>query len=342
MDTTIPNWFYDWSVITKNDARYVVEVRQYNSQSIPSTIPWKPYEPAYAMPWLLPPSGSVHYAHWSFLATHPSGSVYDMSGHRATLVNAKTALETDNFWVSRRAMYPILGGGTSGYELDAASSAPLALPNASFSWEMYVYGLDATTTSSGILLSHATGTQGYSIQFDVPNSLLKFTVGSASIAATASASIAPYLAESGYPGNYHYFAGSFVKGSGLYVYMDGQQTLFVPYAGGVHSASIGFAVRGGESMFVDEFSLWSGVLDNNMAAQRYASTKERLRYLGLTSGSFQAFHQARFTFFASGSQEVELHSFSLRGIQNPAMSMLSPSTTSLFSVPMYHSTTGSV
>jgi hypothetical protein len=207
---------------------------------------------------------------------------------------------------------------------------------------MYVYGLDATVTTTGLLFSHTTGTQGYQINFDIPNKLLKFTVGSASISGTASASIASVLAESGYPANYHYFAGSFVKGQGIYVYIDGRQAMYTPYTGGVLSASVGFAVRGGESMFVDEFSMWGGALDENMAFYRYTTTKERLRFLGMVSGSFQPFHQARFTVYASGSQEFELHSFSLRGLQHNSGSVFDGRTTDLYVLPVFSSVSGSV
>jgi hypothetical protein len=341
------NWYYDWSIITKNDARCVVEVRQYNSQSIPNSIPWKTYDPTSPIPFLMPPTGSVHHAHWSFMATHASSSIQDLSGYHAPLVNAKSVLETNNFWVSRRGLYPILGGGSTGYSLDSAPDEPslnsLSAGNANFTWETYIYGIDATNPAASLSFIHSgSAGQGYAIEFDFVGKQVLFQVGSASVSATVSSSIADLVAESGYPANYHYFAGSYINGGGLYLYVDGILGGYTAYTGGVVTGSVAFKVRHGESLFVDEFSIWSGFMDANLAFQRYTATKERQRFLGLVSGSYQPYHQARFIVYASGSQEFELHSFSLRGLQSTSASVFDPRITDLYSLPIFTSTTGSV
>ena len=325
------NWYYDWSTIVKNDARCVVEVRQYNSLTIPSTIPWKIYDPSTPIPLLWAPTGSTQIGLWTFMATGSMDNVYDLSGNGGTLINSKAAPEVSGLSVSRRALYPILNGGVTGYNL--TSDTKISTPNTSFSWETYVYGMDAHNSSSGLMsLTHtSSGDDGYAIIFDLANSTLSFTVGSASISETVDTPLTPYLAESGFPANYHYVAGSFLAGSGLFLYVDGELKSFAAYSGGVASKSVALSIRNGESLAIDELSIWSGFLDENTAAQRYTTTKERQRYLGLPSGSCQPYHQARFTVFASGSQEFELHSFSLRGLQNITASIFDPRQTDMYS-----------
>jgi hypothetical protein len=337
------NWFYDWSVIVKNDAYYTVEVRQYNSQSIPETIPWKRYDPIFPIPFLnLTTDGSLR-GHWSFAVNHPTQSVYDLSGNQATLVNAKTSIEPNNLWVSRRDNTVILGGGSSGYNLTVNSSnSALAINDASFSWETYIYGIDANKTASYLsFIRTGSAGQGYAIEFDFVGKYLRFTVGSASISGIVTASIDSLLLESGFPPNYHYFGGTFIKNSGLFLYIDGVQVGFTSYTGGVVSSSVPFTVRNGQNMFVDEFVLYTGILTENQARYNYELTKERLRYLGMPSGSYYPYHQARFRIFASGSNEFELHQFSLRGLQNTSASIFDPRTTNLYNLPIFIGSSGS-
>lgn len=344
MSSTSYTWYYDWSTIIKNDARCVVELRQYNSASIPNSIPWKPYDPLTPIPWLMPPTGSTHYAHWSFMANHSSSSVQDLLAVGNFLNNSKTALETNNFWVSRRGLYPILGGGTTGYSLSSSITGNrLAVPNANFTWETYIYGIDASTAATSLSFIHSgSAGHGYAIEFDFTGRQLRFQVGSASINATATASLSAIIAESGFPANYHYFAGSYLSGGGIYLYIDGIQAGYKAYTGSIASSSVSFKIRNGQSLFIDEFSMWSGFMDDNLAYSRYTSTKERQRFLGLPSGSFQPYHQARFTVYASGSQEFELHSFSVRGLQATSASVFDGRTTDMYTLPVFTSTTGSV
>jgi hypothetical protein len=202
--------------------------------------------------------------------------------------------------------------------------------------------MDATASATSLSFIH-TGSagQGYAIQFDFTGNTLRFTVGSASVTGVVTCSIANLRAESGFPANYHYVAGSLLHGYGLFLYIDGVLQSSVAYTGSVQSGSVAFKVRHGETMFVDEFSMWSGYLNENDALARYTMTKERLRYLGMPSGSYQPYHQARFTTYASGSSEFELHSFSIRGLQNTSASIFDPRKTDLYALPIFTSVSGS-
>jgi len=345
MSSTAYNWYYDWSTILKNDARCTVELRQYISASIPDSIPWKPYDPLTPIPFLMPPTGSTHYAHWSFLATHSSSSIADLSGQGNNLNNAKTALESNNFWVSRRSLYPILGGGTTGYSLSSSiTDNTVDVPNVNFTWETYIYGIDATTTATGLSFIHTgSANVGYAAEFDFTGEQLQFRVGaSASVYGLVTASLTAIRAEYGYPANYHCFAGSYLSGGGLYLYIDGQLVGSEAYTGSMTPSDVSFKIRGGQSLFIDEFSMWSGFMDENLALTRYTASKERQRFLGLPSGSFQPYHQARFTVYASGSQEFELHSFSLRGLQATSASVFDSRTTDMYTLPVFSSTSGSM
>jgi hypothetical protein len=337
------NWFYDWCAIAKNDAFYTVEFRQYNSQSIPDSLPWKRYDPIFPIPLLnLSTDGSVK-GHWTFAVTHPTQSVYDISGNKANLINSKITVENNNLWVSRRdqTKYMILGGGSTGYNL--STTAPSLAFNDSFSWETYIYGIDATTNASylSFIRTGSIADSGYSIEFDFLGKYVKFTVGSASISQNVTASISNILSESGYPQNYHYFAGSYVKNYGLYLFIDGAQVSFKPYTGSIASQSVPFNIRNGQNLFIDEFVIYSGNLNAQKAYYNYNLTKERIRYLGLPSGSYHKFHQAKFTVWASGSNEFELHAFSLKGLQNVSASIIDPRIADLYSLPIFMSTSGS-
>jgi hypothetical protein len=336
------NWFYDYSIVLKNDASCLVEFRQYSSQSIPSTVPWKPYMPGMAFP-RLAPSGST--AYWSFNTFNPSASIMaDLSGNGHHLTNNKSSVDPNALWVSRRdpAYQPILGGGSTGYNLISVS--PVDFSDTSFSWETYIYGIDSTTQASNLsIFNTGSSGPGYGINFDFVNNILQFQVsGSNPSPGVVTASLAAIRQESGLPPNYHYFAGSYVQGQGLYLYIDGQPTSFVPYTNGVQASGNNLAIKNGNNLFVDEFVIYGGYLDPNTVSTKYLMTKERQRYLGMPKGSYYPYHQARFTVFAEGSNEFELHAFSIRGLQNTSASILDPRLTDLYVTPFFSSVTGSV
>ena len=337
------NWFYDYSVVLKNDAQCLIEFRQYNSQSIPDSVPWKPFMPGIAVP-RLAPSGSS--AYWSFATFNPSASVLaDLSGNGANLINSKSAVEDNALWLSRRELpyKPILGGGTTGYNL--ASAVPVLFNNTNFSWETYIYGIDATVPDTSLVFSSVGAGvaqyRGYSITFDFVSNQVNFLVGNGANHAVVTASIANIRSESGYPPNYHYFAGSHLQGYGLFLYIDGQQVAFQPYTYGVEPLSTNFIVTHGAGLFVDEFVLYEGYIDANAMPGKYLLTKERQMFLGMPKGTYYPYHQARFTVFASGSNEFELHAFSLRGLQNVSASIFDPRTTDLYVTPFFSSVSGS-
>ena len=334
------NWFYDWSVITKNDSRVDVEVRQYASLSIPVTIPWKRYS-SLAVPMFGVPTGSIEKGHWTFMVQSPSASIIpDVSGNGGILNNFNTGA----LWVSRRCLMPILGGGSAGYNVTGSASATANVAfGGSFSWETYIYGIDATNTASNLLISR-TGSvnQGWSINWDFTNQLLSFVVGTgASSYGIVNASLAPYQTECGFPANYHHFAGAYLSGSALALYIDGVQVGFSTYTGSVTAPSSSLLIKNGQSLWIDEFVMYNSYADANYIGNSYYQTKERLNFLGVPSGSAYKYHQARFTVYASGSNEFELHSFSLRGLQNISASVFDPDTSDLYVLPVFSSASGS-
>ena len=333
------NWFYDYSIVLKNDANCLVEFRQYNSQSIPVSVPWKPFMPGVYFP-RIAPSGST--AYWSFATFNPSASILsDLSGNGYHLHNSKSSVENNALWVSRRDLYPVLGSGTTGYNL--ATTTPIMFDDESFSWETYVYGIDHTVQDNSLLFisTGSTPNQGYSVNFDLVNNIVSFEVGSGANVGVVTASISAIRSESGFPPNYHYFAGSHLQGYGLYLYIDGQVVGFEPYTFGVQPVSENFQVKNGSGLFVDELVIYGGFLDANTVTSKYLLTKERTKYLGMSRGTAQSYHQARFTVFASGSNEFELHGFSVRGLQNTSASIFDPRLTDLYVTPFFSSTTGS-
>ena len=335
------NWFYDWSVIAKNDSNYIVEVRQYNSSSIPQTIPWKIYDPTFPIPLLLPASGNSSFAHWTFAVTTPTSNVFDMSGNDRLFTNNKVSTESFNMWVSRRGFIPILGGGTTGYNMSLSS---LVMPTGSFSFEFYLYNLDSTTPNTALTFSKIGGSGGNNVFIDVDAHNQVFQFSLAGGAGNITASIANIMQESGQPPNYHYFAGTFLQGAiggEMLLYIDGVQVASVSYTGSLTSESGPAFLSGGKELYIDEFSIWTGFLSNRDALARYNATKERLRFLGMTSGSVFPFHQARFTTFASGSNEFELHQFSLCGLQNTSASIFDPRFADLYALPLFSSVSGS-
>ena len=223
-----------------------------------------------------------------------------------------------------------------------SSLVPVGFNNENFSWETYIYGIDATVQDSSLrFISADTDLTGYSIDFDFVHNFIKFQVGLGSNIGTVSASIQNLRNECGYPPNYHYFAGSYLQGCGMFLYIDGQQVAFQSYTGGVGPASTNFEVANGIGLFVDEFVIYGGVIDPNTVANKYLMTKERQKYLGMPKGSYYPYHQARFTVFASGSNEFELHAFSIRGLQNVSASILDPRLAELYVTPFFSSASGS-
>ena len=319
------NWFYDWAVITKNDARCDVEVRQYNSASIPSTIPWKKYDPTSPIQLFSQPSGSSLIAHWSMAAKTSKDSPADLLGNNNTLNNTTSTYYSNGLGISRRELQSILGSNTS---LAMAGNNLLSTNvTGSFSWETYVYRLDANTILSGGELSIQWNSSGGYIIWDYNGysgaKNINFSVNTTANS-LVTASIIPYLQESGIPPQYHYFAGTYLQGVGLYLYIDGQKVAFQPYTGVGITPAVATYVNLSGNVFLDEAIMYTGFLDANTAMSHYNATKKKLRYLGMPSGSWQPYQQARFTMYASGSNEVEIHQFSVRGLQNTSASIMDP------------------
>ena len=339
------DWYYDWDVRVRNDARYRMAVRSYNSYSIPSTIyfqDYSPFQPVQLLPW----SGSLQGAHYVFDNTT---TMWDISGNKVNLlkVSGSPTLGIDRTGVgvgvqsADTVLYtsPVPGNGN--------------VTGKGLTIEMWVKGFNTSTSANGtnITLKYSTdgtpgnptlGATGYVFSIDLSNKRLSFGLYSGSLQQvnTAANSIASYMSET-IP-YWHYFVGTYVSGS-MYLYLDGNligSGSSAPSLLGTASGVLSFAMNhsgAGDAILIDELFVSNQYMPSASVGERFCATKPRLRRLGQSSGSVLQYHQPQLTVWASGSNEAEFHEFSLRGLQTQGWYMFNVNQSELFWVPLFKS-----
>lgn len=137
-------WYYDWSVLTRNDTSYKVYLRSYPQEDIPDTVYFKEYRSKLNQGLLLSeiePSGSLEgIGHWMFTTLSRAN---DISGNSNDLTQISGSITTEYILPREQAK---LGWKLQTGIINLAKTVydnELDLYNENFLWEGWIYGVDS-------------------------------------------------------------------------------------------------------------------------------------------------------------------------------------------------------
>ena len=318
------DWYYDWLVSYRDTASYVVEVRQYPSASIPDTVYYKSFDKD--LPELLPSiSTDANQAHWQFTSV---GSVPDISAHKNTLQYIDGTPERI---MGRNPNYLGLRGN---FDYGTASVARLSFSD-SMRAEMWLLGIDNSCQNGSFSIGTQDSVTGdsYTIGLNSSTQTAYFNVSIGGVESVSGASIANLFAEA--PMRYHYLAFSYASGS-VFFTVDGN-LIGTGSISGLPNIAYGITkINNSCNLGVDEILLGNEFSFPYDEFQNFQSSKERIRYLGMNSGSVEPYHQAKFTLFGYGEKDIEFHQFSIRGFNTPFYRSAETNYWDILQVPIYH------
>lgn len=333
------DWYYDWAILKRNDAYYQTAFRSYPSSSIPYTVYFQNYDPT-PVPLLPFSTGSLGLG--SHYIIDASGSFRDVSGYSNNL-QISTGNVPELILSRNTSMFGDLFSGSVTSYTGSTSNTMNFGSGVAFYCEMWVRGLDSYAIgnfNSLVFENQITPSgSGYIFGINGNNQTIFLTISTGS-ATSVSASIAPIFQEQ--PNRYHYLAYTWISGS-VYLYLDGQiagtgSLNVIPPNTGTGSTQLTLNVSGSSGSYVgvDEIVISSGFLDSYTALSHFNLTKPHLQHIGITSGSVQQYHQMQLIAFASGSQEIEYHQFSIRGISDRGLYIFDPKRSDLLRYPLFH------
>ena len=335
------NYYYDWLVLTRNDARYTMSIRTYPLASIPSTVYYRDYNPE-PIKLLSHSSASVSstaLAHWVFgdpnVIWDISKSAYNLYPVVGSVIPAPVFGRSED-----RSGYQSTGNGF----VYTKSSTAIQSSDTSFAIEMWVKGVDTQGSGSSwnIGMKHTASTDytenltanGYLFKVDGSTNRLVFNLQNAT-QQSFSASIGSYFNEQ--PSRYHYFATTYVSGS-VYLYADDQVLLAkessLINAPGVVTAYLSIFASG-SGFGIDEMVYSPGFLTPEMAKARFEATKPRLLRVGVERETDFHYVQPKLTAYASGSNEVEFHQFNVKWLPNGLTALFDKKKSDVFDLPLF-------
>jgi hypothetical protein len=316
---SIYQWYYDWSILTRNDTTYTVYLRSYSSSSIPNTVYFKEYRSEFDQGLLLSqitPSGSLKgIGHWVFTSPERAN---DISGNLYDLVQVSGSITTE-FILSRNQTKLGWKLKSGSINLSASiSDTSLNLYDTNFLWESWIYGVDNTfngfwafkrENSTGSVVTGSLINEGYA--FIIDNNFFSFSVKSGSITETVSGSISNYLLEEPY--RPHYFSCLYIDNI-IYLYIDNQNIRMGNITTPLPNISTGSVCLQSDSLCVgiDEIYLSTGSISPDDIKLRFQKSSPKVYSQYIFDPD--KYHQIEVQVFGEGKKEFELHQFSLRGI----------------------------
>lgn len=319
------NWFYDWATLLRNEANVLTRVRQYPISTIPESVYFNDITPEYVD--LLPvsdPTGSVH---WVF---DTQTSAEDISGNQFRLPRIN-AVGTGSIPIRGRDLRRV-GVRASGSALafEAPVSNFIDLSAGTFGCEMWLYGADTGSVPSGGAFTikrdsagprgHTLNGTGFRLTLDVAAKQLQFEMAFGTNA-VVTGSVASILSEQ--PSRYHYFAAGIDQGR-IFLYAD-DKILNVSYST-IALPDLSNAFTGiyttNTTIGIDELLVSKDALIPSTAKARFLATRSRLYFPERRKDNVERYHQSEIVVRASGSNEAEIHAFSIRGLEDFSFSAI--------------------
>ena len=317
-------WYYDWSILTRNNASYKMFMREYSTSSIPSSVYFKEYQSYLSNFSLLShlfSSGSLDtIGHWGFTSLNKGNDLLDKQN---TLSQNGGYFVTSKYIKGREPLklgYQISSGSLS---LQKTIINDLTLSGDNFLWESWIYGVDQNflNTSGGFFIfkrqegtsvqfSNSLDTDGYGILIDSDSQTLQFIMRSGSVDSLVTGSISNILSE--LPYRPHYFSCQNIDNS-VYLYVDnnivGQGE--VPVIPFISTGSLQI-LSNVEELGLDEVHISTGSISPDEVKLRFIESSPKIYSQKLNLP--EKYHQFQIQCIDAEKREFELHQCSLRGI----------------------------
>jgi len=303
-------WHYDWLVNTRENGSYEVEIRQYETSSIPDALYYIPLAGVDdAIPPILPEVSGSMMAHWFNVQ---SQSVFDAKGVNNLVASSVPAYIPKLSRDPRR--YCFFYNSSITFESTEVHSE-LDFTNSMYT-EMWLLRATIPWTSlpSAFTIQREQGNRYYKIIVNTLNKTLDLVLNNDGQVGSASVSISDYLdLTTSFP---QYFALSYVSGSVVF-FANGENvgtgSISTPSSIPEMPLATQSIIAGSSTLGIDEIILSNGYLDENTAKDNFLNTRPRYTGVGIPSGSVERYHQAKFIFNGYNVRDVELHQFSIRG-----------------------------
>lgn len=324
------DWFYDWSVLARNDTYYNVAVRSYPTSVIPDTVYFKDvknFSPGTLM--LQIPSGS-NGAHWVFSSVNEAS---DIQGNSNSLVPQPSTVGNIDIMRPRQGLSVGIYGARGSYVYENVTGETLNFYNEDFFCEAWITGIDNTTIGTFSYFSikrqstedfsNILTSAGYSISIEGSSKKLQLSIRDASDNIyTIEGDISTLFDEE--PERPHYFAASYNQGL-CFLFLDGKEIAKGTCTVTPPNVSSGYTYihAEGTDIGVDEIVLTSGQLLPTTALERFNYSKPYQLNQAINRLDLDQYHQLQIAAHTYGSNEFEYHQFSVRGIYKEYMPDLS-------------------
>jgi hypothetical protein len=315
-------YYYDWSVLLRNDARYKVYMRSYPGQPIPRTVYFREYLPGYNKFSLLSDiESSKDLQPINHLIFNKLNEVEDIS-----TVNNLTLWVSGSFKTTYiRGREPLKLGWklSSGSLILIYNDVASDLSQTNFLWEGWIYGID--TTFQGVFvykyedlpspheMTVIPENNGYSIaieSYDFLSGFFSFNINNSGSITTVRANISEYLEE--LPYRPHYFACLSINNV-IYLQVDDNLIYSEQITGSIPSIPSGYLRIDTNSIGIgfDEIMLSTGSIVPGELRNRFYDTLPKITSRKIMNQD--TIHQFQFRIEAN-AKEFELHQCSIRGV----------------------------
>jgi hypothetical protein len=322
-------WYYDWSILLRNEASVRIFIRSYPFSIIPPTVYFKEYKHILNIDNLLsklPTSGSLSpQGHWMFTSLNRGN---DITGYNDDLISSDTGSMSSSYIISRdqtKLGWKLTSGSIN---LSATTYEEQDLHNKDFLWESWIYGIDynfygpskyyefkrSITPSIGYGLS----SNGYSFFLEGTTGEFGIRVYNEGDIGGISGSISSYFEEDPY--RPHYFA-CLCKNNTIYLYADNNLI-----NSGVLNVNLPSVPTGStliESNVVgvgmDEILLSEGSIVPGYLRMRFQESSPKIYSRKMSISD--KYHQIQIQVNSNGPEEFEFHQFSIRGLYPPSIQL---------------------
>lgn len=314
-------WYYDWSILTRNETTYKVFIRSYNYQPIPRTVYFMEYRTPTELSSLLStinPSGSlVVQGHWLF---NSKGRANDITGYNSDLIQSSSSI-SDFELLLPRPQTKLAWKLTSGsINFGATTYESQNLYNKNFLWESWIYGVDNSFGNNYFIFKRQVTPSGSSPNlnsngygFYINNNYFGIKISNGGNLESVEGSISEYLSE--LPYRPHYFACLNINNN-VYINVDDKIIASGTLLYGIPSVSTGsLQIQSNViNIGMDEIILSVGNLSPDDLKLRFYESAPKI--YGRELFRPYPYHQFQVQVFASGSSEFELHQFSIKGVSD--------------------------
>ena len=317
-------WYYDWSILVKNDCSYKMYMREYPSSDIPFTVYFKEYksylDPSPLLSQVSSSSISSTLGHWVFTSLNEGK---DISVFNNNLIQTSSVPLISTYIKGREPLkvgYQLTSGSLT---LHKTTIDDLDISENSFMWESWIYGVDMNMmlTSGGYFIfkreegsnvnvSNTLVNDGYGFLINSDTQTFEFLVKEGITTTKVSGSVGLYMIEEPY--RPHYFCCQRINNT-IYLHVDN----FIIASGNISSIP---SISTGSLQIVSNIP-YLGIDEIYMSTGSISPDNVKLRFIESSPKIYsqrmiypEKYQQFQIQCINSQRREFELHQCSLRGV----------------------------